>query len=311
MKPIDYDLIIIGGGPAGLTAGLYAARARLNTLLIEKVAAGGQILVTDWIENYPGFPEGVTGYELAQKLTEQARKFELTIETGDVISLDLSGPVKKVHLKDSVITTMAIIIATGASPRTLGVPGENMFYGKGVSFCATCDAPFFKDKVVAAVGGGDTAVQESLYLTKFVKKVYLIHRRDELRSERILQERAFANEKIEPVWNSVVTEIGGGLTNVEAVTVKNVQTDETRKIAVDGCFIWIGIVPNTAFLRDTVELDASGFIVANQRMETSVPGVYAAGDVRDTPLRQIVTAVGDAAIAAHAAEHYINNFTDR
>lgn len=310
MTSIDYDLVIIGGGPAGLTAGLYAARARLNTLLIEKVASGGQILVTDWIENYPGFPGGLSGYELAQKLTQQARNFDLKIETGEVQSLDLSKPVKKVLLKDKTISTPAIIIATGASPKMLGVPGENMFYGKGVSFCATCDAPFFKDKVVAAVGGGDTAVQESLYLTKFVKKVYLIHRRDAFRAERILQERALANEKIEPVWNSVVTEINGGLTNVEAVTVKNVQSGETRKIDADGCFIWIGITPNTAFVPDEVKLDEGGFIIADHHMETSAPGVFAAGDVRNTPLRQIVTAVGDAAIAAHAAENYLNNFTE-
>ena len=182
MKNIDYELVIIGGGPAGLTAGLYAARARLNTLLIDKLALGGQILVTDWIENYPGFPEGLSGYELAQKLTEQARRFELQIETREVLAVELSEQIKKIKLSDRTITTHTVIIATGASPKKLGVPGENTFYGKGVSFCATCDAPFFRDRVVAAIGGGDTAVQESIFLTKFVKKVYLIHRRDQLRA---------------------------------------------------------------------------------------------------------------------------------
>ena len=307
MENIDYDLVIIGGGPAGLTAGLYAARARLNTLLIDKLALGGQILVTDWIENYPGFPEGLSGYELAQKLTEQAKRFELQIETREVLSVELSEQVKKIKLSDRTIATHAIIIATGASPKKLGVPGENTFYGKGVSFCATCDAPFFRDRVVAAVGGGDTAVQETIFLTKFVKKVYLIHRRDQLRAAAILQERAFANEKIEFLWDSVITSIDGGLTNVEKVTIQNVKTGDVKQLPVDGCFIWVGILPNTQFLGDTVELDEFGFIRVNHHMETSVPGVFAAGDVRNTPLRQIVTAVGDAAIAAFSAEHYIAN----
>jgi thioredoxin reductase (NADPH) len=307
MQNIDYDLVIIGGGPAGLTAGLYAARARLNTLLIDKLALGGQILVTDWIENYPGFPEGLSGYELAQKLTEQARRFELQIETREVIAVELSEQIKKIKFSDRTITAHTVIIATGASPKKLGVPGENTFYGKGVSFCATCDAPFFRDRVVAAIGGGDTAVQESIFLTKFVKKVYLIHRRDQLRAAAILQERALANEKIEFVWDSVLTSIDGGLTNVEKVTIQNIKTGAVKQIPVDGCFIWVGILPNTQFLGDMVELDEFGFVRANHHMETSVPGVFAAGDVRNTPLRQIVTAVGDAAIAAFSAEHYITN----
>ena len=307
MENIDYDLVIIGGGPAGLTAGIYAARARLNTLLIDKLALGGQILVTDWIENYPGFPEGLSGYELAQKLTEQARRFELQVETREVLSVELSEQVKKIKLSDRTIATHTIIIATGASPKKLGVPGENTFYGKGVSFCATCDAPFFKDRVVAAIGGGDTAVQETIFLTKFVKKVYLIHRRDQLRAAAILQERAFANEKIEILWDSVITSIDGGLTDVEKVTIQNVKTGDVKQLPVDGCFIWVGILPNTQFLADTVELDEFGFVRVNQHMETSVPGIFAAGDVRNTPLRQIVTAVGDAAIAAFSAEHYITN----
>lgn len=306
MKNVDYDLVIIGGGPAGLTAGLYAARARLKVILLEKIVVGGQIVISDWIENYPGFPEGLSGSDLAQRLTEQAKRFDLNIENSAAVSVDLSDPVKTIVLNDRTVTTHTIIIATGASPKKLGVPGEETFYGKGVSSCATCDAPFFKERIVAAVGGGDTAVKESLFLTKFVKKVYLIHRRDRLRAEMILQERAFVDEKIEIIWDSVLTGIKG-LTNVENITVQNVKTKEEKTLSVDGCFIWVGEIPNTKFLADGVKLDAKGFIVANLNMETSVPGVFAAGDVRNTPLRQIATAVGDGAVAAFSAGHYIEN----
>ena len=306
MKNVDYDLVIIGGGPAGLTAGLYAARARVNVILIEKIVPGGQVITTDWIENYPGFPEGISGPDLVQKMTAQVQKFDLKIETNAVVSMDLSEPIKKITLNDRVITTYAIIIASGASPKKLGVPGEDTFYGKGVSACATCDGPFFKDRVVAAVGGGDTAVQESLFLTKFAKKVYLIHRRDQLRAEAILQERALANEKIEFLWDSVLTGIKG-LTDVEKISVQNLKTGDTKEIAVDGCFIWVGILPNSEFFPEVVELDQYGFIIVDANMQTSVAGVYAAGDVRSTPLRQIATAVGDAAIAVFSAEHYLQN----
>ncbi|MDL1967783.1 MAG: thioredoxin-disulfide reductase [Deltaproteobacteria bacterium] len=304
MKNVDYELVIIGGGPAGLTAGLYAARARLNVILIEKVMPGGQVLTTDWIENYPGFPEGISGPDLIQKMTEQVKKFDLNIESNEVISLDLSEPVKKIKLSDRTITSHTIIIATGASPKKLGIPGEDVFFGKGLSTCATCDAPFFKDKRVAAVGGGDTAVQESIFLTKFAKKVYLIHRRDQLRATKILQERAFANDKIEFVWDSVLTSIDG-LANVEKITAKNVKTGETKELSVDGCFIWTGILPNTNFLKNEVKVDDNGFIIVNLNMQSSVQGVFAAGDVRSTGLRQIATAVGDAASAVFSAEHYI------
>ena len=306
MKSVDYDLVIIGGGPAGLTAGLYAARARLNVILIEKIVPGGQVLTTDWIENYPGFPEGISGPDLIQKMTEQVKKFDLNIESNEVISLDLSEPVKKIKLSDRTITSHTIIIATGASPKKLGIPGEDIFFGRGLSTCATCDAPFFKDKMVAAVGGGDTAVQESIFLTKFVKKVYLIHRRDQLRATKILQERAFANDKIEFIWDSVLTSIDG-LANVEKITVKNVKTGDTKELSVDGCFIWTGILPNTNFLKDEVKVDDYGFIIVDSNMQSSVPGVFAAGDARSTGLRQIVTAAGDAASAVFSAEHYIEN----
>ncbi|MBW2245746.1 MAG: thioredoxin-disulfide reductase [Deltaproteobacteria bacterium] len=306
MKSVDYELVIIGGGPAGLTAGLYAARGGLNVILIEKIVPGGQIIITDWIENYPGFPEGLSGPDLVQRMTEQVKRFDLSIESNEVISVDFSEPVKKITLNDRTLTTHAIIIATGASPKKLGVPGEETFYGKGISSCATCDGPFFKEGIVAAVGGGDTAVQESLFLTKFAKKVYLIHRRDKLRAAAILQKRALANEKIEMIWDSVLTDISG-LTHVENITVKNVKTGDKTQFSVDGCFIWVGTIPNAQFLGDSVKLDEYGFIIADLNMETSVPGVFAAGDVRNTPLRQVVTAVGDGAIAAISAENYIEN----
>ncbi|MCG8473740.1 MAG: thioredoxin-disulfide reductase [Desulfobacterales bacterium] len=303
MSETQYDLIIIGGGPAGLTAGMYASRARLNTVLVEKVATGGQILITDWIENYPGFPEGISGPDLSDKMLEQAKQFDLHFEYGEVEKMALEGDVKSVMVGDKTLTAKAVIVASGASPRTLHV-GEERFHGKGVSYCATCDGPFFRDKTVVAVGGGDTAVQESLYLTKFAKKVYLVHRRDQLRATKILQERALENENIEMVWDSVVTGMDG-LFGVENVSVKNVKTGEEKKIAADGCFIWIGILPNTEFVDESLEMDEWNFIKTDANMATNIPGVFAAGDVRSTPLRQIATAVGDSAIAATMAEHYI------
>ncbi len=307
MGTVNYDLIIIGGGPAGLTAGIYAARARMNVVIVEKMAHGGQILITDWIENYPGFPEGISGPDLTDKMSAQATQLGVKTEYGEVESLDIEGSVKKVIMGDKTLTAHALIIASGASPNTLHV-GEDKFKGKGLSYCATCDGPFFKEKIVVAVGGGDTAVQESLFLTKFAKKVYLVHRRDQLRAAKILQERAFENDKIEILWDSVVTGFDGFF-GLEGVTVKNVKTGEERKIAAEGCFIWIGILPNTSFVGDTLLKDEWGFIKTDLDMKTSVPGVFAAGDVRSTTLRQIATAVGDSAMAATQAEHYVESLT--
>ncbi|MBF0241391.1 MAG: thioredoxin-disulfide reductase [Desulfamplus sp.] len=327
MAQTDYELVIIGGGPAGLTAGIYSARARMNVVLYEKAATGGQVIVSDWIENYPGFPEGISGYDLGDKMLNQAKNLGLKIESEDVTAIEVDGDRKIVHLgKKKSVTTKAIIIATGASPKKLNV-GESKFMGKGVSFCATCDGPFFRDKTVVAVGGGDTAVQESIFLTRFAKKVYLVHRRGELRAAKILQERAFKNDKIEFIWDSVVTGMDGFF-SVENVKVKNIKTGEEKNIKADGCFIWIGITPNTDFLKksideinansqnsilnvaDILKIDDSGFIYTNELMETSVSGIFAAGDARTTPLKQIVTAVGDAAIAVMSAEHYIENLQD-
>ncbi len=306
MDRVDYDLVILGGGPAGLTAGLYAARARLNAVLIEKSLLGGQVLITDWIENYPGFPEGITGPQMVKRMNDQAERFGLEIESDEAMSVDFSDPIKKIQLSDNTITAHAVIIATGAGPKRLGVPGEAQFFGKGISTCATCDGPFYRDRVVAAVGGGDTAVKESIFLTKFAQKVYLIHRRDQFRAEKIFMERALANDKIDILRDTVVTGVSG-LDRVEAVHVRNVKTGEARSLHTDAFFVWIGILPNADFLGDAVKRDELGFIDADADMETSVPGVFAAGDVRVTSFRQIATAVGDGAIAAHSAENYIEN----
>lgn len=307
-EEVEKDLVIIGGGPAGLTAGLYASRARLDAVLLEKITPGGQLMVTDWVENYPGFPEGIIGAELVQRMHEQALRFGLNIETEEVTSIGFSDMFKLIHTTGKTIRAKSLIIASGASPKKLGIPGEIELFGKGVSTCATCDGPFYRERVVAAVGGGDTAVQESLFLTRFVKKVYLIHRRDELRATGVLRERAVENEKIEIVWDSVLKSVHGEQT-VSGVEIENVKTGETKDLAVDGCFIWIGIDPNTGFLPPEIKVNEWGFIKVDENMESSVPGVYAAGDVRDTPLRQIATSVGDAAIASFSAEHYIQNFT--
>ncbi len=299
----DYDLVIVGAGPAGLTSAIYAARARMKVLLIEKTAPGGQVIITDWIENYPGFPDGISGFDLGEKMKTQAENLGIEIESAQVSSLELSGDQKRIALQDRTISAWSVIVASGASPKRLNI-GEEKFIGKGVSFCATCDAPFFRDKTVVAVGGGDTAIKEAVFLTRFADKVYVVHRRDELRAEKIIQERAFANDKIEFVWDSVVTGVEGFF-GIERVSIENVKTGEKKALEAAGCFIWIGVIPNTDFLENSgVELDESGFIVADSDMKTSVPGVFAAGDVRTTPLRQVATAVGDGAVAAVAAEHY-------
>ncbi len=307
MSQTDYDLVIIGAGPGGLTAALYAARARLSVLMLEKVAPGGQILVTDWIENYPGFPEGISGPDLMERMLDQVRRFDVEIQSGEVVSMDLDGPVKTLYLTDKHVTARAVIIASGSSPQSLGVPGENRYIGRGVSTCATCDAPFFKDAVVAAVGGGDTAVQESLFLTRFVRKVYLVHRRDELRAVKVLQERARDNEKIEILWDSTVEEIKGGEAGVNAVAIRNLKTGDISDRAVEGCFIWVGTIPNTGFIKGQVDLDEQGFIITDDRRRTNKPGVFAVGDVRNTPLRQVVTAAGDGAVAANEVMLYLEN----
>ncbi len=301
----DLDLIIVGGGPAGLTAYIYAARARLRTALVERLSPGGQVLVTDWVENYPGFPEGISGAELMEKFSAQARALGLKPVLDEAVGLRVEEDLRFVHLASGqILVAPAVIVATGASPKKLGVPGETELTGKGVSYCATCDGPFFRDEVIAVVGGGNTAVQESLFLTRFARKIYLIHRRDQLRATKILQERALAHPKIEFLWNTVVTEIVGR-EKVEGVRIKNVKTGEEKLLPVGGIFIFIGIKPQTEWLNGTVAVDEGGFIVTDSEMRTSLPGVFAAGDVRAKACRQIVTAAGDGATAAYMAEHYL------
>ncbi|KCZ70341.1 thioredoxin-disulfide reductase [Candidatus Methanoperedens nitroreducens] len=297
-----YDVVIIGGGPAGLTAGIYAKRAMLKALLLEKIGTGGQIIITDLIENYPGFTE-ISGAELAQKLEEHAGKFGLeTKSLAEVTGIEDKGKTKVVKTADGDIEAKAVIIASGTTPRKLGARGELEFTGRGVSYCATCDGFFFRDKVVVVVGGGDSAITEAIFLTKMAKKVIIVHRRDKLRAEKINQEHAFANPKISFVWDSVVEEIAGKQV-VEKVIVRNVKTNQISEIKTDGVFIYVGLIPNTGFA--DVKKDDWGFIIANDKMETSVRGIFVAGDCRNTPLRQIATAVGDGAIAAVSAERYI------
>lgn len=299
-----YDMIIVGGGPAGLTAGLYARRSRLNTLLIEKLIPGGQVLTTDWVDNYPGFPEGISGFDLTDKMRQQAERFELPVISDEIVSLSIEGPDKILKGNQGSYRSRTLVIASGAVHRKLGVPGEDLLGGKGVSYCATCDGPFFRDQEIAVVGGGDTAVQEALYLTRFAKKIYLIHRRDQLRACKILQEKSLAHPLIEPVWNAQVESILG-TDNVEGVLIRKMDGSPGRTLPVKGLFIFVGILPNTGWLKGSLSLDTQGFIRTNERLATSVRGVFAAGDVRHKLLRQISTAVGDGATAVFAAERYL------
>ena len=296
-----YDVIIIGGGPAGLSAGIYAKRAMMNALLIEKVGVGGQITKTHMLENYPGFPE-VSGMELMEKMEEHAKKFDLEIKFADVRQIKDGGDVKTVVTSDGEFETRSVIVATGTRPKKLGVPGEDEFTGRGVSTCATCDGFFFTGKDVALVGGGDSAIVEAIFLTKMVNKVYVIHRRDELRAEKINQERAFKNPKIEFVWNSNLQSIEGTNT-VEKVIVKNKLTDEITEIQVGGVFMYVGVEPGTDFVE--ADKDGNDFLITGPDLSTSVPGIFAAGDCRTTLLRQVATAVADGALAAVSAERYL------
>jgi len=303
-----YDLIIIGGGAAGLTAGIYGVRSKLKTLLLEKLPLmGGQIVYSEKVENYPGFPEGISGVDLTALMEAQARGLGLEIKTGEVIGVNDDGDIKRVLCDGEEYLCRAIIIATGAFPNRLGVAEEERFIGKGISFCGTCDGFFFKDLEVIVVGGGDTAIDEALYLTRYVKKVYIVHRRNALRATKISQERAFKNDKIEFIWDTVVAKVEGDK-SVEKVILKNVKTGTTWEKPISGIFVFVGIKPNTAFLHETVVLDEQGFIVTNEALETSVPGIFAAGDVRKKILRQLSTAVGDGATAAFAVEKYLEKF---
>ena len=301
----EYDTIIIGGGPAGLAAALYAARAGLKTLVTEMAAPGGQAATTERIENYPGFSDGVSGPDLVARMMDQAVKFGATIITSEATAVELDGASKVVTTVDGDFAGKTVILAMGARPAQLGVPGEAEYTGRGVSYCATCDGPFYRDMEVAVIGGGDSAIEEALYLTRFASKVVVVHRRDQLRAARVLQDRAFANPKVEFRWNSVVLAINGG-DFVEGIRVRDVKTGDEAIIPVGGVFVYVGAQPNTALIRGRIELDAQGYILTDDHLATNVPGVFAAGDVRVKPLRQVVTAVADGALAAFMADQYIH-----
>jgi len=305
---MDYDVIIIGGGPAGLTAALYTARARLKTLMIESFTVPSQAIVADCIENYPGFPSGISGFGLIEKFRKQVQRFDAEFTVGDVKNIhehkdkDYKG--WKVESGDKIYTSLSLVIASGAKPRKLDAPGEDRLQGKGVSYCATCDGALYKGKDVVLVGAGDTAIEEALFLTRFARKITLVHRRDRLRATKVLQERVLANKKMEFVWDSEVSEIlGEG--KVGGVKVKNVKNGEEKTISCEGVFIFIGYTPNTGFVKGLVESDERGHIVTDDDMKTSGEGIFACGDCRRKSLRQIVTACGDGAVAAFSMQQYV------
>lgn len=302
-----YDVAILGGGPAGLSAAIYASRARLSTILIEKNYPGGQVAMCEKIENYPGYASSSSGYELAVSMKEQAEKFGAEIKIVEVVELDLDAEEKVLHTSNGEqIRARTVILSLGASPRKLGVPGESEFVGRGVSYCAVCDAAFFKDKKIVVVGGGDTAVEDSNFLARYASSVVIVHRRDKFRAQRIIQERTLENPIVTVRWNSVVKSIGGK-DAVDHVVLENVHSKEQTRLPTDGVFVLIGLDPNTKFLEGRIALDELGYIITDENMRTNIPGVFAAGDVRQKLLRQIVTACADGAIAATAAEKYIED----
>jgi thioredoxin reductase (NADPH) len=301
----DYDIIIVGGGAAGLTAGLYASRAHLKTVLLESMIPSGQAYMAERIENYPGFPDGIAGRELIERFTRQAIQFGLEIQQFTAVDkVEVAGEKKIVHAGEKRFSASALIIATGARWNKLGIPGEAEFVGKGISYCATCDGAFFKDQEVAVIGGGDTALEDALYLSRLCRKVYVIHRRGQLRAQKILRHKAVEETKIEFVWHTVVKEIKGeGV--VKTILLESLKDGQQRELAVAGVFIAVGQRPNTDLVRGVIELDDMGYVITDQDCVTSVAGIFAAGDVREKGLRQLTTAVGDGALAAAAAERYI------
>lgn len=304
-----YDVVIIGAGPAGMTAAVYASRANLKTLMLERGVPGGQMADTEAIENYPGF-ESILGPDLSNKMFEHSQKFGAEYAYGQVKEVKDHGDYKEVIAGDKVYKTKAVIIATGAEHRKLGVSGEDELAGRGVSYCAVCDGAFFRDGELVVVGGGDSAVEEGMYLTRFASKVTIIHRRDKLRAQKILQDRAFANDKIEFIWDTVVEKINEKDGKVGSLTLKNVKTGEVSEFGADGVFVYIGTVPLSEPFKSLGIVDEEGYIPTNENMETKVPGIFAAGDIRAKDLRQIVTATGDGSIAAEAAIKYIESLPE-
>ena len=301
-----HDLIIIGAGPAGLSAGLYAARNKQDVVLVEKLSPGGQVLTTDLVENYPGFPDGIGGFELMDSIGKQAERFGLKILSHEVQGVDFKNQMKHLTLAYSSMEARSVIVTTGAQPRKLGIEGEELLTGKGVSYCGTCDGPFYREADIAIIGGGDTAVQEAVFLTRFASRVYVIHRRDELRATKIIQERAFANEKIEFIWDTIPLSIEGE-TGVERLRLRNVKTSKESTLNIEGVFVLVGTRPVTEFLEDAVDMDNQGFINVDRRQETNVQGVFAAGDVTSETPRQIATAVGEGVTAVLSAEEYLED----
>jgi thioredoxin reductase (NADPH) len=302
--PNVYDVVIIGGGPAGLAAALYAGRARLRTAVLERGVHGGQIALTNVVENYPGI-ESIGGMALADAMLKHAEKYGMELKYFPVARADFSGRIKRIFDEaGDAVAGKAVIIAAGADHAKLNVPGEEALSGRGVSYCAVCDGSFYRDLHVAVIGGGDSALDEGLYLTRIASKVTVIHRRDSLRAERVLQERAFASAKMEFVWDTVVERFNGEQV-LQSVSLRNVKSGERRDLPVDGAFVYVGLNPNTGFLKGAVNMDERGYIPTNERMETNVPGVYAVGDIRPDTLRQVVTAAADGAIAAMQAEKYV------
>lgn len=301
----EYDIAIVGGGGAGLTAALYAARARRSTVVFERLVTGGQIATTDIVENFPGFPEGINGFDLSQLMLKQAEKFGAEMVYEGVESLERTEDSRfRLETATGSYLARAVIVTAGADYNKLGVPGEAEYVGKGVSYCATCDAAFFEGQEVAVIGGGDAAMDEGLFVTRYASKVYVIHRRDTLRASAVLRERAFANPKMEFIWDTVVERIEGN-GQVEKLQLRNVKTNETRELPVGGVFIFIGQTPNSHLLKGLVEMDAGGHAVVDLKMRSSVPGLYVAGDVRTLAARQLISAAGDGATAAIEAEHYL------
>lgn len=299
-----YDVIIIGAGPAGMTAAVYASRANLDTLMLERGVPGGQMADTEDIENYPGF-ESILGQDLSNKMFEHAKKFGAVYAYGEVQNVTDHGDYKEVEAGGKTYKTKTVIITTGAEYKKVGVTGEAELTGRGVSYCAVCDGAFFRDGHIVVIGGGDSAVEEGIYLTRFAKKVTIIHRRNQLRAQKIIQDRAFANDKIEFIWDTVVEEIKEGNGKVGSVQLKNVKTGAVSEFETDGVFIYVGTVPLSAPFKSLGIVDEDGYIPTNVNMETSVPGIYAAGDIRVKDLRQVVTATGDGSIAAETAIKYI------
>jgi thioredoxin reductase (NADPH) len=299
-----YDVLIIGAGPAGLTASIYTARGGLKTGIVEMGMPGGQAAATEKIENYPGFPDGIGGYELMNKFHQQAQIYGAEFIFEEVQELELTGSVKRVVTDSQTYEAHSIIIAAGSKPRPLGVPGEDIFHGRGVSYCATCDGAFFKGKKVIVVGGGDAALEEGVYLTKFAEEVTIIHRRTGFRAAQIAIDRAKSNSKIHFELDSIVEEIQGS-EKVEGVRVRNIKTGEVKNLKADGVFIYVGTEPNDKFVNGNLNVEERGYILTDNLLQTNIPGVFAAGDIRNTPLRQVATAVGDGALAAHQVEKYL------